>query len=125
GLAYQYVGRMSAAANTLQRSFELPSGVPPADDLNRKEWPALLLAQGRTGEALAAAKALTAGSPPLVRAIGHLVASRALQTDKQFPAAAEQGNLALQQMRAAGSIGGMLLPDFEVTQGEYLLRNGE
>src|SRR6185436_11609894 len=88
-------------------------------------WPALLLAQGRPAEALAAARTLTGAATPLVRAVGYLLASGALQAQNQLPAAAEQGNLALQQMRAAGPIGGTLVPEFQLTQGEYLLRAGE
>jgi len=125
GMAYQYIGRMKAAGEVLHRSFELESAVPPFDDVNRKEWPALLLAQGRTAEALAAARTLTGAATSLVRAVGHLLASRALQAQKQLPAAAEQGNLALQQMRAAGPVGGTLVPEFQLTQGEYLLRTGD
>jgi tetratricopeptide (TPR) repeat protein len=125
GMAYQYVGQMKAAAEVLRRSFELESAVPPADDVNRKEWPALLLAQGRPADALAAARTLTGAATPLVRAVGYLLASRALQAQKQLPAAAEQGNLALQQMRAAGASGGTLVPEFQLTQAEYLLQGGE
>jgi tetratricopeptide (TPR) repeat protein len=125
GMAYQYIGQMKAAGEVLRRSFELESAVPPADDVNRKEWPALLLGQGRPAEALAAARTLTGAATPLVRAVGYLLVSRALQTQKQLTAAAEQGNLALQQMRAAGPAGGTLVPEFQLTQGEYLLRGGE
>jgi tetratricopeptide (TPR) repeat protein len=125
GMAYQYVGQMNAAGSVLRRSFELEAAVPPADDLNRKEWPALLLAQGRTADALAAARTLSASSTALVRAVGFLLASRALAAQQQQDLAAEQGNLALQQMRAAGPIGGVLLPEFQLTQGEYLLRAGQ
>jgi tetratricopeptide (TPR) repeat protein len=125
GMAYQYIGRMKAAGEVLRRSFELESAVPPADDVNRKEWPALLLGQGRPAEALAAARTMTGAATPLVRAVGYLLVSRALQAQKQLPAAAAQGNLALQQMRAAGPAGGTLLPEFQLTQGEYLLRGGE
>ncbi|HEY7169567.1 MAG TPA: tetratricopeptide repeat protein [Vicinamibacterales bacterium] len=125
GMAYQYVGQLKAAGEVLRRSFELESAVPPADDVNRKEWPALLLAQGRPADALAAARTLTGAATPLVRAVGYLLASRALQAQKQLPAAAEQGNLALQQMRAAGPVGGTLVPEFQLTQGEYLLRAGD
>jgi tetratricopeptide (TPR) repeat protein len=125
GMAYQYVGQMKAASEVLRRSFELESAVPPVDDVNRKEWPALLLAQGRAADALAAARTLTGAATPLVRAAGYLLASRALQAQKQLPTAAEQGNLALQQMRAAGPVGGTLVPEFQLTQGEYLLRSGD
>ena len=125
GMAYQYVGRMKAAGDVLRRSFDLQSAVPPADDLTRKEWPALLLAQGCTEEALAAARTLTTASTPLARALGHLLASRALQALNRQDAAAEHGNLALQQMRAAGPIGGVLVPEYQLTQGEFLLRSGQ
>jgi tetratricopeptide (TPR) repeat protein len=125
GMTHQYLGQMKAAAETLRRSFELESAVPPFDDVNRKEWPSLLLAEGRPADALAAARTLTGAATPLVRAAGHLLASRALQAQKQLEEAAGQGNLALQQMRAAGAVGGTLVPEFQLTQGEYLLRGGE
>jgi tetratricopeptide (TPR) repeat protein len=125
GMAYQYLGQMKAAGEVLHRSFELESAVPPFDDINRKEWPALLLADGRAADALAAARTLSAAATPLVRAAGHLLESRALQAQKQLEAAAGQGNQALEQMRAAGAVGGTLVPEFQLTQGEYLLRGGE
>ena len=125
GMAYQYVGRMNAAAIPLRRSFELDAAVPPADDLSRTEWPAFLLSQGRAGESLAAARTLVAKSSPLLQALGHLLASRALQAQQRHDEAAKEGNLALQHMRASGALGGVLVPEFQLTQGEFLLRSGD
>jgi tetratricopeptide (TPR) repeat protein len=125
GMAYQYVGRMNAAAIPLRRAFELDTAVPPADDLTRTEWPAFLLSQGRAGESLAAARTLVASSSPLLQALGHLLASRALQAQKRHEDAAAEGNLALQHMRAAGPLGGVLVPEFQLTQGEFLSRRGD
>jgi tetratricopeptide (TPR) repeat protein len=125
GMAYRYAGRMNAAAIPLRRAFELDAAVPPADDLTRQEWPAFLLSQGRAGESLAAARALVAKSSPLLRALGHLLASRALQAQERHDDAAEEGNLALQQIRAAGPPGGILVPEFQLTRGEFLLRSGD
>jgi hypothetical protein len=62
---------------------------------------------------------------PLTRALGHLLACRALGSLNRLDGAATQGNLALAEMRAAGPSGGVLVPDVELTQGELLLRTGE
>jgi Tfp pilus assembly protein PilF len=123
GTSYQYAGRMGLAEQVLRRSFEMKS-IDRAQDLNRKEWPTFLLARGRGDEALAAARTLAADPVPLVAAMGHLLVSRALQASKRADAAAVEGNLALGRMRAMGPLGGTLLPDFELTQGEFLLRTG-
>jgi tetratricopeptide (TPR) repeat protein len=118
GMSYQYVGRLNAAAAALRRSFELE----PADELSRRDWPTLLLAQSRFAEAADAGRQLAASGSPAVRALGHLFISRALQSTDQLNAAAAQGNEALREMRAAGTVGGTLLPAFELVQGEFLLR---
>src|SRR5262249_60668328 len=69
-----------------------------------------------------AAQSLVARTDPLARALGHLLASRSLLALNRANEAAEQGNLALSEMRAAGPSGGVLVPDLELTQGELLLR---
>ena len=125
GMSLQYAGRMTSAEPVLRRSFELRSLDRPAQDLNRKEWPTFLLARGRADEALAAARTLATDSTPLAAAMGHLLVSRALQSLNRPDAAAEEGDLALGQMRAIGPQGGSILPEFQLTQGEFLLRRGE
>ena len=123
GTAYQYQGRMSAAESVLRRSFELQS-IDHAQDLNRKDWLMFLLARDRAGEALAGARALTGTGNPLVSALGHIFASRAISRS-QPSAAAEEGNTALRQVREAGPRGGVLVPEYQLAQGDYLLRTGQ
>jgi tetratricopeptide (TPR) repeat protein len=125
GTSYQYAGRMAAADAVLRRSFELDDAALSAFDLDRKQWVMLLLARGRPAEAFEAAKSLVARPRPLWRALGHLLASRALLALKRPDDAAGEGNMALGDMRTAGSAGGVLVPEYEVVQGEFLLRTGQ
>src|SRR5207244_2877700 len=92
---------------------------------DRTLWVTLLLASGRSDEALAAAQSLIARPDPLTKASGHLLASRSSLARKRPNDAVREGNLALAEMRAAGPAGGVLVPEFELTQGELLLRTGQ
>jgi tetratricopeptide (TPR) repeat protein len=124
--SYQYVGKMTQASTLLKRSFEIQSvgRLGQDQDVHKRTWPLFLLSRGRSQDALDAARAMQRQANPLVQALGHVMASRALQAlDKPEDAAAE-GNAALTQMRALGTPGGTLVPDFELAQGEYLLRAG-
>jgi len=56
-----------------------------------------------------------------VQALGHLLASRVLLTLHRLDEAAEEGDRALRQMRAVGTMGGVLVPELQVSQGEFLL----
>ena len=125
--SYQYVGQMRKAAGLLRQSFDLPASghFGHEQDVNKRAWPLFLLGRGRTAEALAASVVLQGHSSPVVQALGHILASRALQTSGRLDEAAAEGNLALRQMRAAGPAGGTLVPDFELAQGAYLLRTGD
>ena len=62
---------------------------------------------------------------PLVQALGEILATRAFTALRQPQDAADAGNRALRQMRAIGAPGGILVPDFELAQGEHLLRSGQ
>jgi tetratricopeptide (TPR) repeat protein len=125
GTAYQYVGQIRSAEAVLKRAFDMPATSRLNDELNRKEWPQFLLARGRAKEAQAAAAALSTHPLPLVRALSEILASRSLAALRRPEEAAEAGNRALQQMRAAGTMGGVLVPDFQLAQGEHLLRSGQ
>lgn len=125
GTSYQYLGHLTSAEAALRRAFELEGATPTEFDSDRQLWVMLLLASGRSNEALAAAQSLIARSDPLTRALGHLLASRSLLALNRANDAAVQGNLALTEMRAAGTSGGLLVPDVELTQGELLLRTGQ
>ena len=125
GTAYQYVGQVRAAEAILKRSFEMPATSRVTEELNRKEWPNFLLARGRAKEAQGAAVSLNSHPLPLVRALSDILASRSLAALGRPQEAAEAGNRALKQMRAAGTMGGVLVPDFQLAQGEHLLRSGQ
>ncbi len=123
GVSYQYAGQMRLAETTLHRSFELAS-LELSQELNESAWPMLLLLEGRTDQAESAAKALTGRRDPVVRALGHLMASRIAMRLGQTERAIEEGDRALHLMREAPN-GGVLLPELELVQGELLLRQGE
>ena len=125
GTSYQYAGQVHAAEAVLRRAFDVPASSRTADELNRREWPLFLLARGRSKEALEAARALTRHPQPLVQALGDILATRSFTALRQPQEAAEAGNRALRQMRAIGASGGILVPDFELAQGEHLLRSGQ
>jgi tetratricopeptide (TPR) repeat protein len=124
GTSYQYLGRVTSAGTVLRRAFELEGATPTEFDADRKLWVTLLLARGRSDEALAAAQSLIARPDPLTKALGHVLASRSLLALKRPNDAAREGNFALAEMRGAGPSGGVLVPEFELTQGELLLRTG-
>jgi tetratricopeptide (TPR) repeat protein len=127
GTSYQYLGQMKPAEDVLRRSFEMPPAghLGHEQDINKRAWPLFLLGRRRTDEALAAAGALQRQPSPLLQALGHVLTSRILVATKRLDGAAAEGNLALRAMRAMGPDGGVLLPDFQLAQGEYLLRTGE
>jgi tetratricopeptide (TPR) repeat protein len=125
GALHLYQGQHRLAEPILRRSFETASAGPAAENLNRRTWPMFLLSRGRHEEALAAVNLLVSNQAPLVRALGHLLRSRVRQARNDLKAAAEDGNAGLRLMKASGALGGLLLPDFQLAQGEYLLRTGQ
>ena len=120
GVSYQYAGRMRLADTILRRSFELPS-IEFSQELNENAWPMLLLLEGRTDQAQSAAKALMGRADPVVQALGHLMASRIVMRLGRADEAVEEGDRALHLLRGAPN-GGVLLPELELVQGEFLLR---
>lgn len=124
GAACVYAGRMRGAQGALRRSFELPS-IELSQELSEKAWPAFLLARGRPADALSASRALAARPRPIVQALGHLLASRALMALQRMDDAIIEGDRARGRMQAAGAIGGVLVPDLQLTQAELLLRTGQ
>ena len=125
GVAYQYAGEMRQADTVLRRSFELPS-IEFSQELNESAWPMLLLLEGRTDQAQSAAKDLMGRADPVVQALGHLMASRIVMRLGHADDAIEQGDRALHLLREApNGGGGVLLPELELVQGEFLLRKGQ
>jgi tetratricopeptide (TPR) repeat protein len=123
GVSYQYAGQMRLAEAVLRRSFELTS-IEFSQELNESAWPMLLLFEGRTEQAQSAAKTLMGRADPVVQALGHLMASRILMRLGHTDEAPEEGDRALHLLRESPN-GGVLLPELELVQGEFLLRKGQ
>lgn len=123
GSCYEYSGQMRLAEAVLRRSFDLPS-IQLSQELNEDQWPMFLLFEGRTGEALSATQALVGRNDPVIQALGHLLAGRVLMALNRSEQAIKEGDEAVRQMRAA-RLGGVLLPQLQISQGELLLRTGQ
>ena len=74
---------------------------------------------------MAASRALVAREPLLVQAIGHVMVSRVLMHRGEMGPAGNEADAALAVMRSIGAIGGVVVPELQVTQGELLLRLGQ
>jgi tetratricopeptide (TPR) repeat protein len=122
--SYRYLGRLRDAEALLEKAFDVPSSLA-VQMFNKRAWPDLLVARGRTQQALTAAGVLSSHPSPLVRATGHVAAGRAYLAAGQFKAAAEQANAAVKALRAATAGQGLVAPELEVLQGEFFLRTGQ
>jgi tetratricopeptide (TPR) repeat protein len=123
GVSYQYAGEMRRADTVLRRSFDLTS-IEFSQELNEGAWPMLLLLEGKSDQAQSAAKALMGRADPVVQALGHLMAGRIVMRLGHIDEATEEGDRALHLLREAPN-GGVLLPELELVQGEFLLRQGQ
>jgi tetratricopeptide (TPR) repeat protein len=122
--SYRYVGRMRSAADTLRRAFDVPAPLLP-EELNKRDWPAFLLARGSTAESLIAAEQLIGHTSPLLRAAGHLTAAQAHMAAGRTPSAGREADAALSELRTAGTDAAVLAPDLRLVQGEFFLRSGD
>jgi tetratricopeptide (TPR) repeat protein len=122
--SYQYIGQMRNAEPLLRASFAIASPIVE-QELNKREWPVFLRARGRADEALAAANLMAAHRSPLVSAVGHIEAGRALLLLGKFQAAAEEANVALRLMREAPEGAGLVAKPLQALQGEFFLRTGQ
>jgi tetratricopeptide (TPR) repeat protein len=122
--SYRYVGQMRAAADLLRSTFLVAAPLLP-EELDKRQWPAFLLAQGALTDALKAAQQLTAHASPIVRAAGHLSAAHAHMTSAQLQPAALETDAALAELRTAGPDAAVLAPDLRLAQGELFLRGGD
>jgi tetratricopeptide (TPR) repeat protein len=122
--SYRYLGRMREAEGLLGTAFNVPSSLA-VQMFNKREWPELLIARGRTKEALAAAGVLAAHPSPLVGAIGQVMTGRAYLAAGQFKEAAGAANAALKALRAASAGQALVAPELEILQGEFFLRTGQ
>jgi tetratricopeptide (TPR) repeat protein len=121
---YRYLGRMRDAEAFLSKAFVVPSSLA-VQMFNKREWPDLLIARGRTTEAIAAASVLASHPSPLVSAIGHVVTGRAYLAAGQYKEAADAANTALRALKTASGGQALVSPELEVLQGEFFLRTGQ
>jgi tetratricopeptide (TPR) repeat protein len=124
GSSYRYVGRMTDAARTLQRAFDLPS-ILLVQMYNKRAWPDFLIARGRADEAIGASRTLIAHEVTLVRAVGHIEAGRAYLASGRFDSSASESNLALGELRAASDGQALVSPALQQLQGEFFVRTGQ
>lgn len=128
--AYQYKGQMKLAEATMREAAALP---PTTDyvEFNQKLLPVFLLGRQRWDEALAAARALGAGTWPATRSVGQALAGNALLglgRAKEAEAAlrAAEQELATVPERAQGIAvsRAQVKPWVDTLRGELLLRQG-
>jgi tetratricopeptide (TPR) repeat protein len=124
GSSYRYLGQIAKAERELKTAFDLPSSLI-VQMYNKRAWPEFLIARGRTDDALAAARVLTAHSVTLVRAVGHIEAGHARLASGNMQAAADESNAALMELRSASGGQALIAPALQELQGQYLLRTGE
>lgn len=122
--AYRYVGRLAAAEGRLAPAFRLAAPLL-TEELNKRDWPALLLVRGRAGEAMTAAQELASHRDPIVRAAGHLSAAHVHLAAGRGDLAATEADAALRDLRQGGPAASVLAPDLRLVQGVVLLHAGE
>jgi len=121
---YQYLGQMKKAEPLLKQSFGLPSNLL-VQIINKREWPAFLLARNRPAEALEAAKVLIAHPNPLVQAAGHIEAGFALLSVNRVADAGAASNAALRALKSSPGGQDLVFIGLEALQGEFRLRTAQ
>jgi len=121
---YQYTGQMKKAEALLKQSFGLPSNLL-VQIVNKREWPAYLLARNRPAEAIEAAKTLIAHANPLVQATGHVEAGFALLAMNRVAEAGASSNAALRLLKSAPGGQDLVFIGLEALQGEFRLRTAQ
>ena len=120
----QYLGQMKKAEPLLKQSFGLPSNLL-VQMINKREWPAFLLARNRPAEALEAAKVLIAHPNPLVQAAGHVEAGFALLTLGRVADGGAASNAALRALKSSPGGQDLVFIALEALQGEFRLRTAQ
>ena len=121
---YQYLGQMKKAEPLLKQSFGLPSNLL-VQMVNKREWPAYLLARNRPAEALEAAKVLIAHPNPLVQAAGHVEAGFALLAMNRVAEGGAASNAALRALKSSPGGQDLVFIALEALQGEFRLRTAQ
>ena len=122
--SYQYTGQMKKAEALLKQSFNLPTNLL-VQAVNKREWPAFLVARNRPAEALSAAQQLLKHPNLVVQAAGHIESAFAQLTLNRPADAANSSNAALRAMRAAQGAQGLAAIELEALQGEFNLRTAQ
>ena len=122
--SYQYTGQMRKAEALLKQSFNLPTNLL-VQAVNKREWPAFLIARNRPAEALAAAQQLLAHPNLVVQATGHIEAGFAQLAMNRPADGAASSNAALKALRSAQAGQGLAAIALEALQGEFLLRTAQ
>jgi tetratricopeptide (TPR) repeat protein len=124
GVSYQYVGQIRRAEPLLREAFELPAAAQVAA-VNKRAWPAFLLAHRSPANARAAAEALAGHPWPTARAAGQMGVAQIQLAAGQMRDAAAAIDAALRALREAGPEAANLAPDFRLLQGEFFLKTGD
>jgi tetratricopeptide (TPR) repeat protein len=122
--SYQYLGQMKKAEALLKQAFNMPTNLL-VQAVNKREWPAFLIARNRPEEALAAAKQLLAHPSVIVQAAGHIEAGFAQLAMNRPADAAASSNAALKALRSAKGAQGLVATELEALQGEFMLRTAQ
>lgn len=122
--SYQYVGQMKKAEALLKQAFNLPTNLL-VQAVNKREWPAFLLARNRPAEALAAAQTLLSHPSPIVQATGYIESGFAHLAANRPGDGASASNAALKALRSSQGGQGLAAIALEALQGEFLLRTGQ
>jgi len=121
---YQYLGQMKKAEPLLRQSFGLSSNLL-VQMVNKREWPAYLLARNRPAEALEAAKVLIAHPNPLVQAAGEVEAGFAYLAMNQVADGGAASNAALRALKSSPGGQDLVFIALEALQGEFRLRTAQ
>jgi len=124
GASYQYVGQLRKAEPLLRDAFELPAASRVAA-VNKRAWPAFLLAYRSPAEARAAAATLAGHEWPIARAVGQMGIAQARLAAGEMREAATAIDAALVALREGTPETANLAPDFRLLQGEFFLKSGD
>ena len=122
--SYQYVGQMKKAEALLKQNFNTPTNLL-VQAVNKREYPAFLIARNRPAEAIAAAKTLLSHPNLVVQATGQIETGFALLSMNRPADAAAASNAALKLLRSAQGAQGLAAIALEALQGEFLLRTAQ
>jgi tetratricopeptide (TPR) repeat protein len=121
---YQYLGQMKKAEPLLKQSFGLPSNLL-VQVVNKREWPAYLLARNRPAEAIEAAKVLVGHPNPLVQAAGQVEAGFAFLAMNRPAEGGGASNAALRALKSSPGGQDLVFIGLEALQGEFRLRTAQ